>query len=69
MRIACWSWGGRHHVGTVSPCGREATPLAVADVDRGALAIIESLARGEKSIEIGVGLNAGEALVGHIGAT
>jgi len=47
MRIASWSWGGRDHVGTVSPCGREATPLAVAEPGRGALPLIEALARGE----------------------
>ena len=47
MRIASWSWGGRHHVGTISADGKEATPLAVADASRGALALIESLARGE----------------------
>ena len=51
MRIASWSWGGRHHVGTISPCGREATPLALADArmsaDAGALPLIEGWARGE----------------------
>jgi len=47
MRFASWSWGGRHHVGLISPCGSEATPLAVTDAERGALGIIESLARGE----------------------
>jgi 2-keto-4-pentenoate hydratase/2-oxohepta-3-ene-1,7-dioic acid hydratase in catechol pathway len=47
MRIASWSWGGRDHVGTVSPCGREATPLAVADASTGALGVIQALARGE----------------------
>jgi len=47
MRIASWRWGGRDHVGTVSPCGREATPLACADAARGALPLIELLARGE----------------------
>ena len=47
MRLASWSWGGRHHVGTVSADGREATPLAVADPARGALPIIQALARGE----------------------
>jgi 2-keto-4-pentenoate hydratase/2-oxohepta-3-ene-1,7-dioic acid hydratase in catechol pathway len=47
MRIASWSWGGRDHVGTVSPCGREATPLAVADGSTGALGVIQALARGE----------------------
>ena len=47
MRIASWSWGGRLHVGTISADGREATPLAVADATRGALPLIEALARGE----------------------
>ncbi|HEY3635629.1 MAG TPA: fumarylacetoacetate hydrolase family protein, partial [Caldimonas sp.] len=40
-------WGGRHHVGTIAPSGREATPLAVADPGRGALGVIEALVRGE----------------------
>jgi 2-keto-4-pentenoate hydratase/2-oxohepta-3-ene-1,7-dioic acid hydratase in catechol pathway len=47
MRIASFSWGGRHHVGTIAPDGREVTPLAVADGTRGALPLIEALARGE----------------------
>ncbi|MEP7300782.1 MAG: fumarylacetoacetate hydrolase family protein [Caldimonas sp.] len=47
MRIASWSWGGRRQVGTISADGREATPLAVADATRGALPLIEMLARGE----------------------
>jgi 2-keto-4-pentenoate hydratase/2-oxohepta-3-ene-1,7-dioic acid hydratase in catechol pathway len=47
MRIASWSWGGRQHVGLVSPDGREATPLAVADASRGALPLIQALALGE----------------------
>ncbi|MGZ5155936.1 MAG: fumarylacetoacetate hydrolase family protein [Caldimonas sp.] len=47
MRIACWSWGGRLQVGTISPSGSEATPLALADPARGALPLIEALARGE----------------------
>jgi 2-keto-4-pentenoate hydratase/2-oxohepta-3-ene-1,7-dioic acid hydratase in catechol pathway len=47
MRIASWSWGGRDHVGTISPEGREAMPLAVADAARGALPLIQALARGE----------------------
>jgi len=46
MRIASWSWGGRRHVGTVSPDGREVTPLAVADPSTGALGLIQSLAQG-----------------------
>ncbi len=47
MRIASWQWGGRDHVGTVSPDGREATPLAVANPSLGALPLIQMLARGE----------------------
>jgi 2-keto-4-pentenoate hydratase/2-oxohepta-3-ene-1,7-dioic acid hydratase in catechol pathway len=47
MRMASWQWGGRHHVGTISPDGREATPLAVADASRGVLPLIQMLARGE----------------------
>ena len=47
MRIASWNWGGRFHVGTISADGREATPLAVADATRGALPLIQMLARGE----------------------
>ena len=46
MRLASWSWGGREHVGTVSPDGRELTPLAVADASLGALLLIQALARG-----------------------
>ncbi len=47
MRIASWTWGGRDHVGTLSVNGLEATPLAVADASRGALGVIQALARGE----------------------
>ncbi len=47
MRIASWRWGGRDHVGTVSQDGKEVTPLRVADASRGALTLIEALARGE----------------------
>jgi 2-keto-4-pentenoate hydratase/2-oxohepta-3-ene-1,7-dioic acid hydratase in catechol pathway len=47
MRLASWSWGGRPHVGSISPCGREATPLAVADAERGALGLIEALVAGQ----------------------
>jgi len=47
MRIACWSWGGRPHVGTVSSDGRELTPLALPDASHGALPLIQALARGE----------------------
>ena len=47
MRIARWSWGGRDHVGIVSADGREVTPLASADASRGALPIVQAMARGE----------------------
>jgi len=47
MRIASWSWGGRPHVGTVSPDGRELTPLALPDASRGALPLIQAMSRGE----------------------
>jgi 2-keto-4-pentenoate hydratase/2-oxohepta-3-ene-1,7-dioic acid hydratase in catechol pathway len=47
MRLASWQWGGRDHVGTISPDGREATPLAVGDASLGALPLIQMLARGE----------------------
>jgi len=45
--MASWRWGGTHHAGTVSPCGREVTPLAVPQPERGALRLIQLLARGE----------------------
>jgi hypothetical protein len=49
MRIASWSWGGRHHVGRVSPCGTEATPWALpaGAADAGVLPVIQAAARGE----------------------
>ncbi len=47
MRIASWSWGGRSHVGLISADDSEATPLAVADADHGALSIIRALADGQ----------------------
>jgi 2-keto-4-pentenoate hydratase/2-oxohepta-3-ene-1,7-dioic acid hydratase in catechol pathway len=47
MRLASWHWGGRDHAGTISPDGLEATPLVVAEPSRGALGLIEALARGE----------------------
>ncbi len=47
MRIASWQWGGRDHVGMMSACGRELTPLAVANASRGALPLIQALAAGE----------------------
>ncbi len=46
MRLASWSWGGRDHVGTITPCGREATPLVCADPARGALPLVEALVGG-----------------------
>ena len=47
MRMANWRWGGVAHAGTVSPCGREVMPLAVPQPERGALRLIQMLARGE----------------------
>jgi 2-keto-4-pentenoate hydratase/2-oxohepta-3-ene-1,7-dioic acid hydratase in catechol pathway len=47
MRIASWSWGGRAHVGLISPDGREATPLAVPDAEFGALSIIRAVSSGQ----------------------
>jgi len=47
MRIASWSWGGRPHVGLISPDGRELTPLAVPNPDRGAFELVRSLAHGD----------------------
>jgi 2-keto-4-pentenoate hydratase/2-oxohepta-3-ene-1,7-dioic acid hydratase in catechol pathway len=47
VRIASWSWGGRSHVGLISPDGNEATPLTVADAERGALQIVRALADGQ----------------------
>ena len=47
MRLASWRWGGASHAGTVSPCGREVTPLAVAEPHRGVLRLIQAMARGE----------------------
>ena len=46
MRIASWSWGGRSHVGTVSPDGRELTPLALPDSSRGALPLVQAMCAG-----------------------
>jgi 2-keto-4-pentenoate hydratase/2-oxohepta-3-ene-1,7-dioic acid hydratase in catechol pathway len=46
-RLASWYWGGRCHVGSVSPCGRELTPLRVADASLGVLPLIEALAAGD----------------------
>ena len=47
MRVASWRWGGVNHAGTVSSCGRELTPLAVPQPERGVLRLIQLLARGE----------------------
>ena len=47
MRMASCRWGGVAHAGTESPCGREVTPLAVPQPERGALWLIQMLARGE----------------------
>ena len=47
MRMASWRWGGVAHAGTVSPCGREVTPLALPQPQRGALRLIQMLARGQ----------------------
>jgi 2-keto-4-pentenoate hydratase/2-oxohepta-3-ene-1,7-dioic acid hydratase in catechol pathway len=47
MRMASWTWGGRPHAGTVSPCGRELTPLAVANAASGALELVQRLAAGQ----------------------
>ncbi len=47
MRIASWSWGGRPHVGTISPDGREATPLAAPRPERGAFELVRALAHGD----------------------
>jgi 2-keto-4-pentenoate hydratase/2-oxohepta-3-ene-1,7-dioic acid hydratase in catechol pathway len=46
MRIASWSWGGRPYAGLISPDGQEATPLAVADAERGTLWLIRALVDG-----------------------
>ena len=67
MRMASWQWGGRDHVGTISPDGLEATPLAVADASCGLLPLIES-ARGLSAADayslasIGVNYTVGEAV-------
>ena len=44
MRLASWRWGGADHVGLISPCGREATPLQCSDASRGVQPLIEALA-------------------------
>jgi 2-keto-4-pentenoate hydratase/2-oxohepta-3-ene-1,7-dioic acid hydratase in catechol pathway len=48
MRLASWNWGGQPHAGTVSPCGKEATPLRVAQPELGVLPLVQALARGER---------------------
>jgi 2-keto-4-pentenoate hydratase/2-oxohepta-3-ene-1,7-dioic acid hydratase in catechol pathway len=47
MRLGSWHWGGARHAGTVSACGNEVTPLAVANPDLGVLGLIQLLARGQ----------------------
>ena len=47
MRLASWNWGGRPHAGTVSADGRELTPLAVSEPERGALSLVRTLAYGD----------------------
>ena len=47
MRLASWRWGGRHHMGTISACGREATPLGPADAQAGVLPLIRALVQGD----------------------
>jgi len=47
MRLACWNWGGKLSVGTVSADGAELIALAVADASLGALPLIEALAHGK----------------------
>jgi 2-keto-4-pentenoate hydratase/2-oxohepta-3-ene-1,7-dioic acid hydratase in catechol pathway len=47
MRLASWTWGGRHHAGSISACSREATPLAVTRPERGVLDLVDLLVRGE----------------------
>lgn len=48
MRLACYRWAGRRHVGIVSDDGVEVTPLGSDDAvqRRGALALVEHLAGG-----------------------
>jgi 2-keto-4-pentenoate hydratase/2-oxohepta-3-ene-1,7-dioic acid hydratase in catechol pathway len=47
MRFACWRWGGSWHAGTLSSNGLEVTPLAITQPERGALRLIQALARGD----------------------
>lgn len=46
MRLASWSWGGSHHVGYMSACGKEVTPLAFPNASTGVLGLIQALAEG-----------------------
>jgi len=46
MRLASWRWGGRHHMGTISADGREATPLGQVDADCGVLPLVRVLIDG-----------------------
>ncbi len=46
MRLASWRWGGTDHVGLISPCGREATPLACDDASVGVQPLIDALVDG-----------------------
>jgi 2-keto-4-pentenoate hydratase/2-oxohepta-3-ene-1,7-dioic acid hydratase in catechol pathway len=49
VKIATYQWGGRRHVGVLSPDARELTPLALPEAVRpdGALALIRHLAAGD----------------------
>jgi len=47
MRLASWTWGGRHHTGSVSACGREVTPFAVERSALGVLELIDAMSREE----------------------
>ena len=47
MRLAGWNWGGKAHMGIISPCGKEATPLRVTQPELGVLPLVQALARGE----------------------
>jgi 2-keto-4-pentenoate hydratase/2-oxohepta-3-ene-1,7-dioic acid hydratase in catechol pathway len=47
MRMANWLWGGVAHIGLVSSCGREVTPLVCNDTSRGVQPLIDALVAGE----------------------
>jgi len=47
MRMASWLWCGVAHIGLVSTCGREATPLACKDTSRGVQPLIDALIAGK----------------------